>query len=143
MDAGGGGVFVNIPFDVNEVYGTRGRVKVKATIDGIHYRGSIMNMGTGCHILGILKEIRKKIGKEIGDYVSIVLEEDTEPRVVEIPDYFSDALNSFPDAKIIFENYSYSHKKEYIDWISSAKKPETRLSRIKKAIDKLQEQVKK
>jgi hypothetical protein len=137
IDAGGGGVFIYIPFDVFEIYGTRGQVKIKATIDGYLYRGSIVNMGKGKHLLGIRKDMRQAIKKEIGDNVHIILEKDTEPRIVEIPDDFSDALEPYPELKLKFDNYSYSHKKEYIGWITSAKKPETRQRRIVQVIEKL------
>jgi hypothetical protein len=50
-DAGGGGAFVSVPFDVEQAFGKK-RVKVKATINGVPYRGSRMRMGGSCHILG-------------------------------------------------------------------------------------------
>ena len=53
------------------------RVKVKATIGGEPYRGSLVRMGTACHLLPVLKEIRARIGKTIGDAVEVELEEDT------------------------------------------------------------------
>lgn len=58
-DAGGGGAFVTIPFDVERAFGKK-RVPVRATIDGVPYRGSLVRMGGECHILGILKSVRAK-----------------------------------------------------------------------------------
>ena len=68
------GAYVEIPFDVKAVFG-KGRVPVNAAFDGVPYRGSLMKMGTPCHILGILKEIRKQIGKQPGDIVHVTIEE--------------------------------------------------------------------
>lgn len=68
------GAYVEIPFDVKERYG-KGRVPVHATFDGEPYDGSLVKMGTPCHILGIRKEIRAKIGKQPGDLVKVTLEE--------------------------------------------------------------------
>lgn len=68
------GAYVEIPFDVKEVYG-KGRVKVHATFDGEPYDGSLVRMGTPCHIIGIRKEIRAKIGKQPGDWVAVTVEE--------------------------------------------------------------------
>lgn len=59
-DAGHGGAFVTIPFDVEQAFG-RKRVKVDATFDGEPYRGSLVRMGGECHVLGMLKEIRDRI----------------------------------------------------------------------------------
>jgi hypothetical protein len=61
-NAGGGGAFVRIPFDVEETFG-RERVPVKATIDGQAYRGLLVRMGGTYHILGVLKEIRQTVGR--------------------------------------------------------------------------------
>ena len=68
------GAYVEIPFDVKEVFG-KGRVPVKATFDGELYRGSIVRMGTPCHILGVRKDIRARIGKQPGDTVHVTVEE--------------------------------------------------------------------
>ena len=66
------GAYIEIPFDVKETFG-RGRVKVHATFDGETYDGSLVRMKTPCHILGIRKDIREKIGKQPGDTVHVTL----------------------------------------------------------------------
>lgn len=68
------GAYLEIPFDVKIAFG-KGRVPVNATFDGIPYSGSIVKMGTPCHIIGILKNIRKQIGKQPGDIVHVTVEE--------------------------------------------------------------------
>ena len=70
MDA----AYVEIPFDVKEVFG-KGRVLVHATFDGEPYDGQVVKMGIPCHILGIRKDIRAKIGKQPGDKVHVTLRE--------------------------------------------------------------------
>ncbi|MCI8506657.1 MAG: DUF1905 domain-containing protein [Lachnospiraceae bacterium] len=73
-----GGAYVRFPYDIREEFG-KGRVKVEATFDGEPYRGSIVNMGVKnadgsvCHIIGIRKEIRNKIGKQPGDTVFVTV----------------------------------------------------------------------
>lgn len=68
------GAYIEIPFDVKEVFG-KGRVPVHATFDGEPYDGSLVRMGTPCHILGVRKEIRQKIGKQPGDVVHVTIRE--------------------------------------------------------------------
>jgi len=68
------GAYVEIPFDVKEVFG-KGRVPINAAFDGFPYRGSLVKMGTPCHILGIRKDIRQQIGKQAGDIVHVSIEE--------------------------------------------------------------------
>ncbi len=68
------GAYVEIPLDVKAVFG-KGRVPVHATFDGEPYDGSLVRMQTPCHILGVRKEIRKKIGKQPGDTVHVTIRE--------------------------------------------------------------------
>ena len=78
------GAYVRFPYDVRAEFG-KGRVKVNATFDGVPYAGSLVNMGVRngdgsiCHILGIRKDIRDKIGKQPGDAVFVTLQEAAPP----------------------------------------------------------------
>ena len=138
QNAGGGGAFVEVPFDVEKEYGSK-KPKVKATIEGVPYRGTLVRMGTECHLLIILKGIRKQIGKTFGDEIQISLEPDTEPRVVEVPKDLMEELKKDKEAKVIFDKLSYTHQKEYVNWINEAKKEETRQNRILKTVKMLKE----
>jgi len=68
------GAYIEFPFDVRDEFG-KGRVKVHATFDGEPYDGSLVRMKTPCHILGIQKAIRAKIGKQPGDTVKVTVKE--------------------------------------------------------------------
>ncbi len=87
----------------------------------------------------VKKEIRQAIGKSAGDTVKVVMEIDTEPRIVVVPEDFQQALENDTKAKETFEAFSYTHKKEYVEWIEGAKKQETRENRIKKAVEMIAE----
>jgi hypothetical protein len=134
--------FIEFPYDVEKEFGTRGQVKVIATFDGYEYRGSLAKMGHPCHRLGLTKQVRNAIGKNPGDTVHVVLRKDVEPRTVEIPEDLNKLLDRYPEAKAYFDGLSYTHRKEYIQWITSAKKQETRGRRLQKAIEMLLEKVK-
>jgi hypothetical protein len=136
QNAGGGGAYVTIPFDVEQVYGKM-RVKIKATIEGEPYRGTLVRMGSPNHILIIIKDIREKIGKTFGDEIMIELEEDLELRKVELPPDLMRALQSAPQAQAFFDRLSFTHQKEYVQWVTDAKRPETRLERIRRTIELL------
>ena len=138
MDA----TYVIIPFSVEEVYGTKGQVKVRAAIDGVPYRGSLANMGMGCHILGVTKKIRATIGKSPGNTVRILLEKDMEERTVEISKDLAELFGKNKKAKEFFETLSYTNRKEYVRWIETAKKQETRDTRLKSTIEKLSKRLK-
>lgn len=68
------GAYIEIPFDVKVEFG-KGRVPVTATFDGVSYDGSLVKMGTPCHIIGITKDIRVKIGKQAGDKIEVTITE--------------------------------------------------------------------
>jgi Domain of unknown function (DUF1905) len=69
----GGGAFVFFPFDMQESFGTRGKVSVRTTIDGVPYSGKLLKYGFPQHVLGLLKSLRSQIGKGPGDTVRIIL----------------------------------------------------------------------
>src|SRR5688572_14208432 len=136
QNADGGGAFVEVPFDVEKEFGSK-RPKVKAMIEGVPYRGILTRMGTDCHILGIRKDIREQIGKTFGDEVAITVEPDTEPRVVEVPAELKKVFKSDKEARALFDKLSYTHQKEYVNWINESKRDETRQNRIAKTIEML------
>jgi hypothetical protein len=138
IDAGGGGAYVTIPFDVEKTFGKK-RVKINASIDGVAYRGTLVRMGTPQHMLLVLKEIREKIGKSFGDEVTVELEEDLEPRQVDVPADLKQALETDPAAYACFNRLSYTHQKEYVTWIAEAKRDQTRQRRILRTVDMLKQ----
>ena len=138
QNAGGGGAFVEVPFDVETAFGSK-RPKVKAMIEGVPYRGILTRMGTECHLLIILKDIREQIGKTFGDEIKITVEPDTEPRVIEIPKDLMKELKKDKDAKAFYDKLSYTHQREYVNWINEAKREETRQRRIVKTIQLLKQ----
>jgi hypothetical protein len=69
----GGGAFVIFPFDMEESFGTKGKVPVQATVDGVPYSGKLLKYGFPQHILGLLKDLRLRIGKSPGDAVKVTL----------------------------------------------------------------------
>jgi len=74
------GAYIIFPYDIKKEFG-KGRVKVRALFDGVSYEGSIVNMGfknddgSVCYIIGILKDIRKKINKRTGEMIDVVVNE--------------------------------------------------------------------
>jgi len=136
QNAGGGGAFVEVPFDVEAAFGSK-RPEVKAMIEGVPYRGLLVRMGGPNHILIILKGIREQIGKTFGDEIKVSVEVDVEERVITVPAELQRLFKSNKAAKSTFEKLSYTHQKEYVKWIEEAKKDETRRSRIIKTIEML------
>jgi hypothetical protein len=136
QDAGDGGAYICIPFDVEAAFGKK-RVKVLASLDGLPYRGSLVRMGTDCHLLPVLKDIRQQLGKSIGDEIEVSLEEDSQPRLVSVPPDLQAALEADSNAQASFHKLSYTHQKEFVQWVEEAKRPETRQKRIQRTLELL------
>ncbi|HEX4068001.1 MAG TPA: YdeI/OmpD-associated family protein [Acidobacteriaceae bacterium] len=139
--AGEGGACVLFPYDVEKEFGTKGRVAIQITFDGVPCSGSMVKYGRPQHMIGILKSIREHIGKQPGDTVKVVLWKDEEVRTIEIPAPFAARLKK---EKLLatFEKLSYTHRKEYIRWVTEAKKEETRTRRLEKALEMLHQGIK-
>lgn len=113
-----------------------GQVKVRGTIDGYEIRKyHLMPMGNGVLMLPVKAEIRKQIKKQEGDYIHVILYTDNEP--MDVPEELTECLQDEPKAYPFFKSLSESEQRFYIKWIYSAKKEETKISRMAKAIDKL------
>ncbi len=126
--------WLNAPFDVIKVFGTRARVPVRGTINGFAFRSSLMPMG-GCHGMAINKSMRDGAGVKAGDAVSVVMERDEGKRVVEAPALLKKEMAKSKTAQAKWEKLSFTNKKEIALSISSAKQEETRRRRLAKAMD--------
>jgi hypothetical protein len=131
--------FLHVPPEVVADFGKKGQVKVKVVIDGYAYRTSIAPYG-GTHYLGVRKEIREAIGKINGGKVHVSVEVDNDPRTIEVPEDFAEAMEA--DIRVAFDKLSYTHQKEYVEWIVEAKRAETRQRRIEKAVQMIADGVK-
>ena len=135
---GGGGHLVDVPTEVVEALGGKGRIPVTATFDGVPYRGSIVRMGGGA-VLGVQKAIMTEAGVRVGDSLTVVVRNDEGPREVEVPVDLAEALARNGAARAAFEGLSFSHKREHVRSITEAKRPQTRARRIELTIEQLVE----
>jgi hypothetical protein len=132
----GGWTYVHIPKLPAHTIKHRGHVRVKGTIDGFKIsKYNLAPMTDGRFFLPIRIEIRKKIGKEAGAMVEVILYPDNEP--VKAPKELLQCLADDPAALKFFNTLTDSNKKYYIDWIYSAKHVETKANRIAKTMDRL------
>jgi hypothetical protein len=135
----GGGHLVVVPPKALEALGGGGRIAVRATFDGIPYRGSIVRMGE-VSVLGVLKAVMTKAGVGSGDRLRVVVENDDAPREVEVPADLAKALRANAGARRRFESLSYSHRREHVHYVTEAKRAETRARRIERTVATLAEE---
>ena len=133
LDCSAGWTFVEFPEIPTPKNTPFGMMKVKGSIDGCEFsKYSLMPSGKGTQFMPVKTAIRKKIKKEAGDYVHIILYPDNTP--LEIPE---ELLSCFRDEDGVlekFEAYTPGQKKAFVDWIYSARTEQGKADRIAKTI---------
>jgi Domain of unknown function (DUF1905)/Bacteriocin-protection, YdeI or OmpD-Associated len=132
----GGWTYAEIPEIKLNKKSPFGCVRVRGTIDNFeikHY--NLMSMGNGKLFLPIKTEIRKKINKQAGDSIEVILFADNLP--TEIPEELKLCLMFEPNGLDLFLKYSNCEQKAFIDWIYAAKTDETKINRIANTLDKI------
>lgn len=130
---------VEVPFDVKARFG-KARAPVRGTVEGTEFRTTVAVYG-GHSYVGFNREIRDRAAIAIGDEVEVVLELDDEPRTVAVPPELAAALEDDKQAGTTFDSLSYTHRREYAEWIADAKRAATRGRRVEKTLAMLREGV--
>lgn len=134
----GGWTYAAIPEILQNKNNPFGWVKVRGFVDEFELKQyKLMPMGNGKLFLPVKAQIRKKIRKEAGDWVKVVLYSDESP--LEIPEEIIACFKNEPQ-KIYetFLSFTEGEQKTYIDWIYEAKTEDTKADRIVKMMDRLQ-----
>jgi hypothetical protein len=132
-----GGVFIEVPLDVPAVFG-RARAPVRGTINGHPFRSTVAVYG-GRYYLPVRRELREAAGVAAGDAVVVELEADEQPRSVDPPADLAGALAADPEAGAAFAGLSFTHQREYVEWVTGAKREETRRRRVEQAVAMLRD----
>ena len=131
---------VVVPLDVRALWG-EARPPVRGTVNGVPFRSRLAVYG-GETMLGLTNAFRASAGIAEGDEVEVVIGRDDAPREVEVPPALQAALEGDAIARAAYERLSFTHRREYANWIAEAKKEDTRDRRAGRAIEMLREGVK-
>jgi hypothetical protein len=125
---------IPVPDEVVEKLGSGKRPPVVVTVGGYSYRTTVAPMGGG-YFVPLAAEHREAAGVAALQDVDVEIELDSAPRTVELPGDLSTAMDEA--ARSAFDGLAYSHQKEWVRWVTEAKKPETRTTRIEKTVEGL------
>jgi hypothetical protein len=129
-----GGHYVVVPPDIVAVAGLKHNSRVRGTCNGVGYRSSTP-IYSGAHYLGLHKAMLAEAGAAPGDEVTVTIELDPEPLPTDVvPEDLAAALARDAKAAAGWEALRPSHKREHVKAILEAKKRETRVARIDKAV---------
>ncbi len=124
--------FLRVPTKVMDAFAPQKRVPVSGTLNGTPFVTTICDMGAGA-MIGVRKSLREAAGIAQGDTVNVIIQHDTSTRGVAAPKDLITAMS--PAERARFEKFSYTHKREFVEAIESAKRPETRTRRIEKTLE--------
>lgn len=136
----GGVLLIEIPETVVKKLGAGKRVPVRVTLNGAKYRSTIAVYGDR-YYLPARKEIREAAKLVPGGRARVSLEVDVAPRTVQLPADLARALAA-AGVRSAFDATSFSHRREFVESVTSAKRPETRTSRIQKIVTQVRAKAK-
>ena len=126
-----------IPFDFEEAFG-RKRPPVRVTIRGHTWR-TTPGVYDGVGLVVVNRSVKAATGVDAGDRVRVEMELDTEPRTVRVPADLRAALASDAAVEAAFAALSFTHRREYVEWVEEAKREETRSRRIAATVERVRE----
>ena len=129
-------VGIPVPESVVESLGAGKRVPITVTINDYTYRSSVAPY-RGEYMIALSAENRVAAGVEPNGAITVTIEVDAAPRVVEVPADLQAALDSSPAAQAAFTALSYSNQRGHVQNIDSAKAADTRARRIDSIVAKL------
>ena len=131
----GSRVVIVLPFDPNQSWGAKERHNVHGLINGVRIRGPLAAEGD-VYALALGGAWRRDSGIEAGMSVTVQLEQEG-PQVAMLAEDLHTAFAGAPTALEFFQSLATFYQKNYMRWIDSAKRPETRAKRIEEMIELL------
>ncbi|MFG1926901.1 YdeI/OmpD-associated family protein [Cryptosporangium sp. NPDC048952] len=111
---------------------------VKVTVNGVTLSLRLARMG-GENMIGLAKAARAQAGVELGETYDVEIAADAGERTVEVPDDLAAALAADPGVEKAFGALAYSHRKEFVRWVTEAKREATRADRVVKTVEMVRE----
>lgn len=134
----GGKAFVPLPFHPDEVWGAKARHCLSGTIGGRTWRGTVTKYGE-THGLPIGPAWTRDNGLGAGDEVEVAVRPEG-PQIDSLADDLRTAIEASPQALAFFGGLTTFDRNNYMRWIDSAKRPETRMKRIVEMVRRLENQ---
>ena len=126
-----------VPFDLGQAFGC-GRPPVLVTIKGHTWR-TTPGVYDGVGHVVVNRSVKAATGVDAPERVQVTMELDTKPRTMQVPNDLAAALADDASAKAAFGALSFTHKREYVEWVEDAKRPQTRARRIAGTVDKVKQ----
>jgi hypothetical protein len=130
--------FFVLPAEASRKLPTRAMVSVEGTLGGAPFKATLEPDGQGSHWLKVTKALREAAGAEVGDNVAVEMTPLEEQLESDVPKDLRDALKAHPGAKMTWDATTTVARRDWIAWMTSGKKAETRDKRLKAMLDMLE-----
>lgn len=123
--------FLVVPAELAAEWGA-GQKAVRGTISGEPFRGTA-SRGEGALRMPLRRDLCERLGVRCGDTVEVVIELDTDPRPIEIPEELRAVFDDDPAVARLYDQLPPSHRRAWASYVGEAKRPETRARRARNA----------
>jgi hypothetical protein len=130
MSGSFGWTYVEFPHDVAEMFGTKGRVRVKGTINGVPMDRALLPTKSGYHVIILGGDLRKQAKLKLGQPADVEVWVNTKPDEIELPEELAETLAFLPDFKRAWEAMRPGMKRSVVIWITQGKTVATRAKRV-------------
>lgn len=121
---------IDFPYDVERLFGTKGRVRVKGTINGVKVDRALIPTKSGVHVIVVSGALRKAVKAGFGDVVEVVVRRNPDQNEVIIPEALQDTLDFIPEMKAAWDKLTPGMQRGMCYWVGSAKTEATRAKRV-------------
>ena len=123
--------YLEFPHDVEQLFGRRGNVRVKGTINGVPVDRALMPTKSGYHIIILGGDIRRAAKlKKVGDLAQVEVWLNTEPTQLDLPEELAETLDFLPEMKVAWDQLNPGMRRSMCYWVGSAKTVATRAKRV-------------
>ena len=122
--------YVEFPQDVERMFGRRGTVRIKGTVNGIPMDRALLPTKSGFHVIVLGTDLRRQAGVKPGDLARFEVWLIKRPEELSIPDELRETLDFFPGFKEGWDAISTGMKRSILIWVNSGKTVPTRAKRV-------------
>jgi hypothetical protein len=131
--------YIEFPHDVQELFGTKGTVRMKGTINGVAVDRALMPTKRGLHIIIVGGDIRRAAKlRKAGDLANVELRLNTEPEKLDLPEELAETLDFLPEMKAQWDQLKPGVQRSMCYWIGSGKTVPTRVKRVAELLKRLE-----
>ena len=124
-------MYVEVPIDVEKEFGTRGRVRVQGTVNGVAVDRALMPQKSGMHIIILGSDIRRAAKlKRVGDMVQVAFWKQPNPDELKLPEALAETLDLLPEMKAAWDQLTPGMQRSMCYWVGSAKTEATQAKRV-------------